>query len=62
VAFIDDLSLPGKGAGAIFGLIASALKAIGRQNTPTDADVLGGWIQADMAIQGLKGRGKQPVG
>jgi ABC-type branched-subunit amino acid transport system substrate-binding protein len=58
VAYADALSLPGTPLAPIFSTIQAQLKAIGKGSTPIDAGVLEGWIQADMAVEGLKATGK----
>lgn len=60
VTYTDALALPGVPLAPTFNTIAAQLKAIGKSGTPLDAGVLEGWIQADMAIEGLKAAGKNP--
>jgi ABC-type branched-subunit amino acid transport system substrate-binding protein len=57
VTYTDALSLPGVPLAPIFSTISAQLKAIGKASTPIDAGVLEGWIQADMAVEGLKTTG-----
>lgn len=60
VTYTDALALPGVPLAPIFNTISAQLKAIGKGGTPLDSGVLEGWIQADMAVEGLKATGKNP--
>ena len=57
VTYTDALALPGTPLAPIFSTISAQLKAIGKGGTPLDSGVLEGWIQADMAVEGLKATG-----